>query len=699
VIELWAGIESTLNRVGDAWFDQLDLSGHRDRLDDLDLFAELGIGTVRYPVLWERAPDWEWTDERLGRLRELGIRPVVGLCHHGSGPAHTSLLDPGFATGLAEHAAEVAERYPWVELWTPVNEPNTTARFSALYGHWYPHARDDLSYGRALLVQCRATVLAMEAIRRHVPHARLVQTEDVGKMHATPQVQYQADFENERRWLSFDLLTGTLDPEGVGASYLVDSGLDPEALAWFAEHPCPPDLVGINHYLSGERALDHRLEAYAPCWHGGNGTHRYADHVAPPELREGPAAILRAAWERYRLPLAVTEVHNGLHREEQLRWLLEVWRAAHEVRAEGADVRAVTVWSFLGTFDWDKMCTAPRGFYEAGIYDVRSPRPRPTALATAAAALASGGEPEHPVLADRGWWRADRLPLRARPVVVTGATGTLGRAFSAAAVERNLAHRLVSRRELDIADRASVERALDELQPWAVVNTAGYVRVDDAELEEDRCFRENATGAATLAAACGARGLPLVTFSSDLVFDGRASEPYVESSPVGPLNVYGASKAAAESLVLATAARALVVRTSAFFSPGDQYNFVTRVLADLAAQGTVAVDAESVVSPTYVPDLVHATLDLLVDGETGLWHLANPGAVTWHELAVRSAVATGGDPAAIVPAPAPRLPARRPRFSALGSERGLLLPPLDDAIERYAAAVGTAGAAAVTAEI
>jgi dTDP-4-dehydrorhamnose reductase len=123
------------------------------------------------------------------------------------------------------------------------------------------------------------------------------------------------------------------------------------------------------------------------------------------------------------------------------------------------------------------------------------------------------------------------------------------------------------------------------------------------------------------------------------------------------------------------------------------------VLADLASQGTVAVDAESVVSPTYVPDLVHATLDLLVDGETGLWHLTNPGAVTWHELAVRSAAATGRDPAAIVPAPAPRLPARRPRFSALGSERGLLLPPLDDAIERYAAAVGAAGAAAPTAVI
>ena len=230
-LEAWAGFECTLNRTGDAYRDQLDLTGHRERLDDLQLLRDLGVKAVRYPILWERAPDWEWADERLGLLRELGIEPIVGLVHHGSGPLETSVLDGSFATGLAEHAAAVAERYPWVRRWTPVNEPLTTARFSALYGHWYPHARDDLSFARAVLVQCRATVLAMGAIRRAIPGAELVQTEDVGIVHATPGVAGQAEFENERRWLSLDLLTGRLAADSPVRRWLLDVGVEETELA------------------------------------------------------------------------------------------------------------------------------------------------------------------------------------------------------------------------------------------------------------------------------------------------------------------------------------------------------------------------------------------------------------------------------------------------------------------------------------
>src|SRR5215207_7403081 len=139
--ELWGGIECTVNRVGDRYHDQLAFGGHDRRAEDLDRIAALGVRTLRYPVLWERvAPercerfDWRWSDGRLCRLYELGVRPVVGLLHHGSGPCYTGLFDPGFAEGLAGFAARVAERYPWVNHYTPVNEPLTTARFSALYG-------------------------------------------------------------------------------------------------------------------------------------------------------------------------------------------------------------------------------------------------------------------------------------------------------------------------------------------------------------------------------------------------------------------------------------------------------------------------------------------------------------------------------------------------------------------------------------
>src|SRR5690242_4701247 len=110
-LELWGGCECTVNRVGDQYFDQTQRSGHQNRLRDLELFASLGLKALRYPVLWERtAPDrpeacnWRWADERLGRIRDLGVRPIVGLVHHGSGPHYTSLLDPGFAAGLADFA-------------------------------------------------------------------------------------------------------------------------------------------------------------------------------------------------------------------------------------------------------------------------------------------------------------------------------------------------------------------------------------------------------------------------------------------------------------------------------------------------------------------------------------------------------------------------------------------------------------------
>src|SRR4051812_22056055 len=119
-IELWGGMECTVNRVGDEYFDQSIRGGHHDRLSDLDLVAGLGVRAVRYPVIWERvAPtdlasaDWSWTDERLERLRALGVRPIAGLVHHGSGPRHTSLIDPAFPEQLATYARAVAERYPW----------------------------------------------------------------------------------------------------------------------------------------------------------------------------------------------------------------------------------------------------------------------------------------------------------------------------------------------------------------------------------------------------------------------------------------------------------------------------------------------------------------------------------------------------------------------------------------------------------
>jgi dTDP-4-dehydrorhamnose reductase len=721
-IELWGGVECTVNRVGDQYFDQLERNGHAERIEDLDLFAGLGIRALRYPVLWERtAPDglesadWSWPDGRLARLRELGIRPIVGLVHHGSGPRHTSLIDPAFPEKLAEYARGVARRYPWVDAYTPVNEPLTTARFSGRYGLWYPHGRDRRTLCEALLIQCRAVALSMRAIREINPAAQLVQTDDLGKTYSTRKLRYQADLENERRWLTFELLTGRVRRDHPMWTYFTGVGIDEADLDWFTDNPCPPDVVGINHYLTSERFLDERLERYPSCTHGGNTKDSYADVEAVRVCAEGLAGhrtLLRETWERYELPIAVTEVHLGCTREEQLRWFKEVWETCRDLRAGGVDVRAVTAWSLLGAYDWNKLLTCSKGFYEPGVFDVRGGNRRPTAIAHMLRELAHKGEFDHPAIDGPGWWhRLERLlytpvrrearatapakrPVRGasarksstRPLLITGATGTLGKAFARLCEVRGLSYRLVSRREMDIADHESVSATLGEYDPWAIVNAAGYVRVDQAEREPEVCFRENRDGAAILAAACAARATPLLTFSTDLVFDGTAKEPYLESARPAPLNVYGQSKAEAERRILMAHPATLVVRTGAFFSPWDEHNFVAVALRTLASGETFMAADDAIVSPAYVPDLVNASLDLLIDGEGGIWHLANEGALTWAELARRAAELAGLDARRAKGCPARALDgvtARRPSYSVLGSERGALLPALDDSLTRY----------------
>jgi dTDP-4-dehydrorhamnose reductase len=137
--------------------------------------------------------------------------------------------------------------------------------------------------------------------------------------------------------------------------------------------------------------------------------------------------------------------------------------------------------------------------------------------------------------------------------------------------------------------------------------------------------------------------------------------------------------------VLANHPGALVVRTSAFFGPWDGHNFVTQALDALERGDPFVAASDLTVSPTFVPDLVHACLDLAVDREAGIWHLANQGQVTWAELARRAADLAGIDTSRLEAKPAEEFgfTAPRPRYCALASERGALLPALDDALRRY----------------
>jgi len=721
-LEMWAGVECTVNRVGDSFFDQLESSGHANRLEDLERFIALGIKALRYPVLWERTQpvdggqiDWSWSDVRLDVLRRACVRPIVGLVHHGSGPKHTNLLDPAFSAGLAAYAVQVARRYPWVDAYTPVNEPLTTARFSALYGHWYPHACDPKFFTQALLNQCRATVLAMRSIRQIQPAAQLVQTDDLGKTYSTQRLAYQADFENERRWITWDLLNGRVDRTHPLWSFFMWAGTSEAEVAWFLDNPCPPDVIGLNYYITSERFLDERRERYPSFTHGGNGREAYADVEAVRVLDEGvmgAGRLLREAWQRYGLPLAITEAHLGCTREEQLRWLAETWDAAQAEREHGADVRAVTAWSLIGAYDWNSLLTRCNGHYESGVFDLRSPSPRSTALARLVRCFAEGRRPNLPVLDSPGWWRRTTrisyppvpsncvgsaptfvrsnrkhrpVPCSPRPLVITGAHGKLGVAFIRLCEERGLAYLGSTRREMDIANREAVWKTLRTVRPWAVVNAAGYARIEMAEADRASCFRENMQGPATLAEVCADLGIALITFSSAFVFNGQGNRPYVEPDAPMPLNVYGHSKVAGEREVLQIMPDAIIIRTSAFFGPWDESNFLTIALQTVAAGRTFRAAADITVSPTYLPDLVNVALDLLVDGESGIWHLSNGEPVTCAGFAQRAVAAAGMDTRSVKECLLADFEYRAPRpvYSALGSDRGLLLPPLDDALGKY----------------
>lgn len=430
-LEIWGGHECTVNRIGATWRDQTVLSGHQDRIADLDLFAGLGLKAIRYPVLWERtektpgAFDWSWSDARLARLRALNMRPIVGLLHHGSGPSWTNLLDPGFADGLATYAGAVAARYPWVDDWTPVNEPLTTARFGALYGHWHPHERDEGAFWTALLNQIDGIRLAMAAIRAVNPRARLIQTEDFGHTFATEPCLAQARHENERRLMTWDLLCGRVTADHPLHARLQSFGLE-SRLKRIAADPCPP-VIGLNHYVTSDRFLDHRLERYPASTHGGNDELAYADIEAVRVIDPAPAGWmqhLQHLWRRYRLPIAITECHLGCTREEQLRWLAECWDAALMARQTGVEVEAVTVWSLLGSHDWDTLLTQANGRYESGVFDLVGGEVRPTALAALTSVLATRGVADLPVAQEAGWWRSPRrlsfppyrvVPLAAAP--------------------------------------------------------------------------------------------------------------------------------------------------------------------------------------------------------------------------------------------------------------------------------------------
>lgn len=286
------------------------------------------------------------------------------------------------------------------------------------------------------------------------------------------------------------------------------------------------------------------------------------------------------------------------------------------------------------------------------------------------------------------------LAKGANPILVTGGTGQLASALATASgVQR------VGRPNFDFDRPETIAAAFRAAAPRLVVNAAAYTAVDAAETDADAAYRANRDGAAILARLCAEADIPLIHISTDYVFDGAKSDPYTETDPVAPQGVYGASKLAGEEAVMASDAKAIVLRTAWVYAATGQ-NFVRTMLTVGKSRPRLSVVGDQHGCPTTAADLADAIMSIIARLDAtgwqadyrGIFHAAGTGATTWFGLAVAT-FEEAGRHGANVPEVAPiatadwPTPAKRPANSRLDCKRlhdvfGVRLPPWRDSLTR-----------------
>lgn len=286
-------------------------------------------------------------------------------------------------------------------------------------------------------------------------------------------------------------------------------------------------------------------------------------------------------------------------------------------------------------------------------------------------------------------------------LLVTGAKGMLGQAVVAAAEKSSDQTLALGRSELDITDAAAVAATIDQLEPDALINCAAWTDVDGAETEEAAATEINGAGAANLAASCVASGVRLVQVSTDYVFDGSSTEPYVESDPVNPQSAYGRSKLAGEAAIEAAGGDYAIVRTAWLFGAGGP-NFVATMLKLGSEREQIEVVTDQIGCPTWTGHLAPALIACAAAEQTGIFHAVGGGRCSWFDLASET-ISLAGLKAKVEPTTTESFPrtAPRPAFSVLGSERGgeaIVLPDWHEGLRGYLAAAAVIDSAAGAAQ-
>jgi len=346
--------------------DEMEKCGHYTYWrDDFALTRELGIRFLRYgPPYYQThtAPgkyDWEFADLTFSALNALAITPIADLCHFGVPDWAGNFQNEDWPRLFAEYARAFAQRFPWVRLYTPINEIFIAATFSAQLGWWNERLSSDRAFVCALKHLCQANLLAMRSILEVQPEAVFVQSESTEYFHsADPRSRALAAFHNEKRFLALDLTYGYPLTYRM-YEYLLDNGMTREEYHWFIRnHVKARCIMGNDYYISNEHVVKHDST------------------IDPSGEIFGYYVITRQYYDRYHLPVMHTET-NLANAAAAPAWLHKEWSNMYRLKEDGVPIVGFTWYSLTDQVDWDSALREDRGHVnELGLYDLnRQKRP------------------------------------------------------------------------------------------------------------------------------------------------------------------------------------------------------------------------------------------------------------------------------------------------------------------------------------
>jgi len=359
------GIENSVPTIdgGRTRVDEMESCRHYERWrEDFALVQEIGLHYLRYgppihkTLIGPGKYDWEFADQAFAELKRLNIVPIVDLCHFGVPDWIGDFQNPDFPEQFAIYARAFAERYPWIQLYTPVNEMYICATFSARYGWWNEQLSSDRAFVTALKHIVKANVQAMYQILEVRPDAIFIQSESSEYFHAeTPSAIKPAEIMNSQRFLSLDLNYGRrLDSEMY--EYLLDNGMTRDEYHFFLDNRLKQHcIMGNDYYVTNE----HRVCA--------DGATRAAGEVF------GYCEITRQYHDRYNLPVMHTETNltQGPLGTEAVDWLWKEWANVLRVRNDGVPIVGFTWYSLTDQVDWDSALRFRNNNVNAlGLYDL-----------------------------------------------------------------------------------------------------------------------------------------------------------------------------------------------------------------------------------------------------------------------------------------------------------------------------------------